>query len=97
MSIIPRQQPSRTKRHHTRAITAIAVVLIGSAAQGSATPVGRPGSEAKYSLHVGDDIGWTQPGIYHEGLSVSARCFWARSQGFRAEIFRWASWGDRQP
>ena len=64
-------QPSRTKRHHAGAITAIAAVLtIGLAAVGSVAPAAAQETKPNILFIMGDDIGWMQPSIYHEGLAV---------------------------
>ena len=64
-------QPSRTKRNHAAAITAIAVVLtVGLAAVGSIAPAAAQETKPNILFIMGDDIGWMQPSIYHEGLAV---------------------------
>ena len=64
-------QPSRTKRHHAGATTAIAVLLIlGLAAVVSAVPAAAQETKPNILFIMGDDIGWMQPSIYHEGLMV---------------------------
>src|SRR6476619_775103 len=61
-------QPSRTKRNHA---AAIAVVLAASlAAVGSAVPAAAQETKPNILFIMGDDIGWMQPSIYHEGLAV---------------------------
>ena len=58
-------QPSRTKRNHA---AAIAVVLAASlAAVGSAVPAAAQETKPNILFIMGDDIGWMQPSIYHEG------------------------------
>ena len=64
------EQPSRTKRHHTGAITAIALVLTGLAAIWSTAPASAQETKPNILFIMGDDIGWMQPSIYHRGLAV---------------------------
>src|SRR4029078_8456681 len=57
-------------RFPTRTIAAIALVLTGLAAQVYATPVAAQDQKPNILFIMGDDIGWMQPSIYHEGLAV---------------------------
>ena len=62
------QQTSRTKHHHA---AAIAVFLAASlAAVGSIAPAAAQETKPNILFIMGDDIGWMQPSIYHEGLAV---------------------------
>jgi hypothetical protein len=63
-------QPSRTKRHHAGVATAFAVVLTGLGALGSVAPAAAQEKKPNILFIMGDDIGWMQPSIYHEGLAV---------------------------
>ena len=64
-------QPSQTKRNYAGAPTAMAAVLaIGLAAIGSAAPAAAQETKPNILFIMGDDIGWMQPSIYHEGLAV---------------------------
>ena len=67
-------QPSRTKRNHAAAITAIAVVLTGLAAVGSVAHATAQETKPNILFIMGDDIGWMQPSIYHRGLASVRRC-----------------------
>ena len=64
-------QPSRTKRHHAAAITAIALVLtVGLAAVGSAAPAAAQEKKPNILFIMGDDIGLMQVGVYHQGWAL---------------------------
>jgi hypothetical protein len=58
------------KRFRAKPIAAIAVVLAGLAAQVYATPAAAQDTKPNILFIMGDDIGWMQPSIYHEGLAV---------------------------
>src|SRR6476619_6497359 len=64
-------QPSQTKRNYAGAPTALAALFaIGLAAIGSAVPAAAQETKPNILFIMGDDIGWMQPSIYHEGLAV---------------------------
>ena len=62
---------SRTKLNQARVMIPLAVVLtLGLAAMGLAAPAAAQETKPNILFIMGDDIGWMQPSIYHEGLAV---------------------------
>ena len=55
---------------HTKAIAAIAVVLTGLAAVGSAVPAAAQEKKPNILFIMGDDIGLMQVGVYHQGVAL---------------------------
>jgi len=54
----------------------LAVLLpIGLAAVGSVAPAAAQETKPNILFIMGDDIGWMQPSIYHEGLAVGETWF----------------------
>ena len=65
------KRPIRTKLHHACATAVmVAVLTVGLAAVGSAVPAAAQETKPNILFIMGDDIGWMQPSIYHEGLAV---------------------------
>src|SRR6476660_5177196 len=58
----------RTKFGHATTIATVAVLTV--AALGSAVPAAAQEKKPNILFIMGDDIGWMQPSIYHEGLAV---------------------------
>jgi arylsulfatase A-like enzyme len=48
----------------------VAVLTVGLAAIGSAAPAAVQETKPNILFIMGDDIGWMQPSIYHQGLAV---------------------------
>jgi arylsulfatase A-like enzyme len=66
-----KRKPSRTKLRHAGAIATIAVVLsVGVTVLPKAAPAAAQESKPNILFIMGDDIGWMQPSIYHQGLMV---------------------------
>ena len=65
------QGSGRSCRHGPKAMTAVAAVLAaGLSVFGSAAPAAAQDAKPNILFIMGDDIGWMQPSIYHEGLAV---------------------------
>jgi len=65
------QSSGTSSRHGPKAMTAVAAVLAaGLSVFGSAAPAAAQGAKPNILFIMGDDIGWMQPSIYHEGLAV---------------------------
>jgi arylsulfatase len=64
--------PSTKQRlNRTSSLTAFGVsIAVGLAALGSAPPAVAQEQKPNIVFIMGDDIGWMQPSIYHEGLAV---------------------------
>ena len=81
---IPLEQLSRMKRSISRMVTALAAVVplafaalatpAPAVAQTKMEPTPAPAATQEKKPNIlfimGDDIGWMQPSIYHEGLAV---------------------------
>ena len=66
-----KRKPSSTKLRHAGVIAAIVAVLsVAPAGLGTAAPPDTPAKKPNILFIMGDDIGWMQPGIYHQGLAV---------------------------
>ena len=66
-------QELKMKERKIRSVTAgvlTAVLAVGLAAVGSAAPAAAQEQKPNILFIMGDDIGWMQPGIYHEGLGL---------------------------
>ena len=62
---------SHSSRHRAGAVAFTAAFLsLGLAAVGSAAPAAAQETKPNILFIMGDDIGWMQPSIYHEGLAV---------------------------
>jgi len=72
MSVITvsEEQDNETKcRQRPKAMTAVAAVLALGLMAGGA-PAAAQDAKPNILFIMGDDIGWMQPSIYHEGLAV---------------------------
>ena len=74
MSVITlsEERDSEARRlQRPKALTAVAAVLaLGLTAGGASTPAAAQETKPNILFIMGDDIGWMQPSIYHEGLAV---------------------------
>ena len=61
-------QPRRTQHRHAGALVTLTVLTIGLATL--AAPAAAQDTKPNILFIMGDDIGWMQPSIYHEGLAV---------------------------
>ena len=68
------QSSGTSSRHGPKAMTAVAAVLAaGLSVFGSAAPAAAQGAKPNILFIMGDDIGWMQPSIYHEGWRSEKR------------------------
>jgi arylsulfatase A-like enzyme len=69
---VSEEQDSETRcRQGPKAMTAVAAVLaLGLMAGGASAPAAAQDAKPNILFIMGDDIGWMQPSIYHEGLAV---------------------------
>ena len=63
-----RGKPCRKKLPNAGAITAVAMVLTGLAAVGSAAPSVAQETKPNILFIMGDDVGWFNIGAYHQGI-----------------------------
>ena len=62
---------SQSSRRHVRAIAVItALIAVGIAAAATVAPAVAQEKKPNILFIMGDDIGWMQPSIYHQGLAV---------------------------
>ena len=66
----PEEQASRAKPRSGAIAVMVAVLTVGLAAVGAAAPAAAQETKPNILFIMGDDIGWMQPSIYHEGLAV---------------------------
>jgi hypothetical protein len=65
------ESSERTCPPRPNAMTGVAAVLAaGLTAFGAAAPAAAQDAKPNILFIMGDDIGWMQPSIYHEGLAV---------------------------
>ena len=66
----PEEQASRAKPRSGAIAVMVAVLTVGLAAVGAVAPAAAQETKPNILFIMGDDIGWMQPSIYHEGLAV---------------------------
>jgi predicted NAD/FAD-dependent oxidoreductase len=61
----------RSRRNQAQALAALAAVLVTClAAVGMTTPAAAQENKPNILFIMGDDIGWMQVGLYHEGIGI---------------------------
>jgi arylsulfatase len=72
ITVSTEERDSEARRlQRPKALTAVAAVLaLGLTAGGASTPAATQETKPNILFIMGDDIGWMQPSIYHEGLAV---------------------------